>query len=367
MRFIHSADWQIGMAAAQVGEAGVRVRQARLEAARRVCDLVRSESADFLVLAGDTFEHNGVDRELITQIAAILRPAGRPVYLIPGNHDPLLPGSVWEHPAWQSASNVHILRDCQPISIPGGTLFPCPLLRKRSHEDPTLWIGGASTGQGIRIGIAHGTVGELGGEGGYPIAFDAATRLGLDYLALGHWHSTTLFTVGGATRMAYSGTPEASGFGEPDSGNSLIVDIELAGAAPVVRKARTGALEWQKVDQSITGPGALAELTRRLAAVENPSQKLIAVTLTGLLFQRDCDELDRMRKSLSHFLFGRLDAAALRPAPADSEWVNALPLGLVRQTAERLRELANGSGSEAATATQALIELYALAGAEVHA
>jgi DNA repair exonuclease SbcCD nuclease subunit len=366
MRFIHTADWQIGMAAAQVGEAGARVRQARLEAARRVCDLVRSESAEFLVLAGDTFEHNGVDRELITQVAGILRSAGQPAYVIPGNHDPLLPGSVWEHAAWQSAPNVHILRDCQPVSIAGGTLFPCPIFRKRSDEDPTLWVT-RGTGQGVRVAIAHGTVGDLGGEGGFPIPFDAAIRSGLDYLALGHWHSTTMFTAGGATRMAYSGTPEASGFGEPDSGNALSVHIEQAGAAPVIRKVRTGALTWQKTEQSITVPGELAELARRITAIENPSQKLVAVTLTGLLFQRDCDELDRIRKSLSHFLFGRLDAAALRPAPADSEWVTALPAGLVRQTSDRLRELANGSGPETATATQALMELYALAGAEVSA
>ena len=35
MRFLHTADWQIGMKAAALGDAGARVREERLAAGRR--------------------------------------------------------------------------------------------------------------------------------------------------------------------------------------------------------------------------------------------------------------------------------------------------------------------------------------------
>ena len=60
MKFLHTADWQIGMRAAHVGAAGVPVREARLEAARRVIETGREAGAEFVVVCGDTFEDNGV-------------------------------------------------------------------------------------------------------------------------------------------------------------------------------------------------------------------------------------------------------------------------------------------------------------------
>ena len=52
--------------------------------------------------------------------------------------------------------------------------------------------GSTADGSGaIAVGLAHGTVeGVPQDPPEFPIARDAAARAGLDYLALGHWHST---------------------------------------------------------------------------------------------------------------------------------------------------------------------------------
>ena len=67
MRFIHSADWQIGMRAVHAGTSADKVRAARLRTAAEVCKLAGNEAVDFLLLAGDTFEDNGVERELVSR------------------------------------------------------------------------------------------------------------------------------------------------------------------------------------------------------------------------------------------------------------------------------------------------------------
>ncbi len=225
VKFIHTADWQIGMQAAHVGAVAPQVRAERLEAARRVMQAASEAEVDFVVVAGDTFEDNAVDRVLVQKVADLLAEFAAPVYLIPGNHDPLVPGSVWEHAAWRTHSNLHVCGDAQPLDVGPATLYPCPLLEKHSLKDPTQWIRAVDQ-PGIAIGIGHGTVEGIGsGALDYPIPRDAATRSGLDYLALGHWHSFTEFRGADGVRMAYAGTHETTKFGERDSGNVLLVEI----------------------------------------------------------------------------------------------------------------------------------------------
>jgi DNA repair exonuclease SbcCD nuclease subunit len=365
MKFIHTADWQIGMAAAHVGDAADDLRRTRLESAKRVVSTARSHQVDFIVIAGDTFEHNAVSREVVAEVAQILSSADCPVFVIAGNHDPLQPGSVWESPAWHIAPNVKILTERTPLKINGGVLYPCPLFRKRSAEDPTAWIAPDGV-EGVRVAIAHGTAGDLiNDDGGSPISFDTPSRTQLDYIALGHWHSTMLFTTAGAVRMAYSGTHETCRFGEKDSGNVLLVEIAEPGSPPQVKKLRTGALVWEQISETITEPDKLGEIKHRLEQIEDTTHRLVELTLSGLFFESDLQAIVELRRYCERFLFSRFDDSALRPAPEDDGWFELLPGGMMREVAMRLRTLAGGPEESATIATQALRELYALH-AEVH-
>jgi predicted phosphodiesterase len=361
MRFLHTADWQIGMRATALGEAAARVREERLAAGRRIVEVARQRGADFILIAGDLFEHNGVDRVLVQRVADILGSFSGPVFIIPGNHDPLTRGSVWEHPAWKGWGNLHILQEESPISVPGGTLYPCPVRERHSGRNPTAWFP-VEQGNTVRLGMAHGTVeGVRQDEPDYPIPRDAAERSGLDYLALGHWHSSAIYRAAdGAPRMAYSGTPEPTGFGERESGFVLLVEIPGPGAPPALAPARTGRLQWITVAEELRGPGDLTRLRERLEGLASPDITLVDVVLSGLLTAQERGELDRIEAILaSRFLWGRMDARGLRPSPEDAAWIANLPAGIIREAAMRLQNRADISPEVAA---RALMELYALAG-----
>jgi len=120
-----------------VGKAAQIVRDERLAAGKRLVESANGEGAEFVLIAGDLFEDNAVDRTLIQKTVDILTLFNGPVYVIPGNHDPLVPGSVWDHPAWRSAENLSVLTEPKAVEIPGGILFPCQVLDKYSRKDPT--------------------------------------------------------------------------------------------------------------------------------------------------------------------------------------------------------------------------------------
>ncbi|MFN0104930.1 MAG: exonuclease SbcCD subunit D [Bryobacteraceae bacterium] len=350
MHFLHTADWQIGMKAAATGGAAKAVRQARLESAARVVAL----EADFLLVAGDTFEDNAVDRALVQQTGEILSRFHGPVYLLPGNHDPLLPGSVWEHPVWKQFANLVVIREPKACAVPGGTLIAAPLCETHSRRDPSACLADIPRPSGVVVAMSHGTVEGIDpGTEHHPISRAASQRARADYLALGHWHSTSLYPdANGIVRMAYCGTHETTKFGERDSGNVLRVQID---GTPRVEQIRTGVLSWQSLDEHVQSEGDLGALRDRIAAL--PERALVRLEISGLLHAAEADLLRQMEEMRGRFLHFAIDITRLRPA-AEVGWEEMLPAGAARHAARRLRERAANGDTIAA---EALLELQALA------
>jgi len=365
MKFVHTADWQIGMKAEGLGQAGASVRAERLAAGGRVVETAVTCGADFIIVAGDLFEDNGVDRTLIQKTADTLARFDGPVYIVPGNHDPDVPGSVWEHPAWASANNLNVLTEKQPVDITGGILYPCPVADKYSTKDPTAWIQ-TQAGNIVRLAVAHGNMEGLPESApDHPIPRHATQRSGLNYLALGHWHSTVTYTdPDGGVRTAYCGTPEPSRFGEPDSGNALLVTIESPVAPPRTKAIKTGGLIWQVIEENLRHIGDLAALRQRIEALADPDRMLVDLRLNGLLHSQEVGLLSHLQDMVaSRFLFSRINMSGLRPSPEDDGWITALPSGVLRDTAARLRKMADDgdtSSRQSQIAALALMELYAM-------
>jgi DNA repair exonuclease SbcCD nuclease subunit len=318
------------MVASQTGAAAERVRAARFRAGELVAGLAVSEGVDFALVAGDTFEDNGVRMADVERTAAILDSFGCPVFVIAGNHDPETAGSVWEYAVWGRMRQVRVLREAVPVEIPGGVLYPCPLKQRWGSEDPTAWIHCEPGGEAIRIGVAHGSLSSAPkASSEFGIAVDAAVRRGLDYLALGHWHSTRLYE-----RMAYCGTHESTSFGEDDSGNVLLVSVDGRGCEPIVEKRRCGTLRWVKEDVEIRAAGELTALRERVERLGD-AEALLELRVRGSLFAEESAEVERLAAMGSRFAYFRLDASGLQQPLALEE----LPEGVLRESARRLLAL----------------------------
>src|ERR1051325_9769420 len=65
--------------------------------------------ADLVVLAGDTFDNHRQPIALLERAVQMLRDYKKPLVILPGNHDPLTPDSVYRRAGFASIPNVSIL------------------------------------------------------------------------------------------------------------------------------------------------------------------------------------------------------------------------------------------------------------------
>jgi DNA repair exonuclease SbcCD nuclease subunit len=371
-KFLHTADWQIGMRAAQCGKAAAKVREARLEAAERVIALANRERVDAVILAGDTFEDSSVPRDLVRRVADILRKSEAPVFVLAGNHDPLVPRGVFDHVAWDDAKpKVTVFRDRAPVAIGDADLFPCPLFRANSVEDP---LAGLPSGSGprtrIRVGVAHGSL--LGAAApadevadDFPMDRAHAERAWLDYLALGHWHGCQVFDAAGVPRIAYSGTHEPTKFGEAP-GFALVVTIDAPGAAPAIAKHSCAGLAWRQIEEALATEGDVERVRKALDSepASSAERVLLDLRLSGTISVADQERLADLESVVAaRFLHGRVRKDGLRLLPADDRWVDALPAGAPRAAARALLAQAGGASREAEVAARSVALLFEITGA----
>jgi DNA repair exonuclease SbcCD nuclease subunit len=371
-RFLHTADWQIGMRAAHTGRAAEKVREARLESAARVISIANAQAVDAVILAGDTFEDSNVSRDLVRRVVDILRRSHAPVFVLAGNHDPLVPKGVFDHLAWEDARpKVTVFRDRTPVALGDADLFPCPLRRASSVEDPLAALPEpAGPRTRIRIGIAHGSLldaaapnEDLGDD--FPMDRAHAKRAWLDYLALGHWHGGGVHEIDGVGRIAYSGTHEPTKFGEPEGG-CLVVTIEAPGAAPKIEKLPCAGLAWRQRSETLSAPGDVERIRREIDAepAESAARVLLDLTLTGAIGVGEQERLADLEGLVAaRFLHGRVRRAELRIRPENDAWVDALPSGAPRATARALLLQADKGGREGEVAARALGLLFEMTGA----
>ncbi|MDP3273584.1 MAG: DNA repair exonuclease [Deltaproteobacteria bacterium] len=369
VRVIHTADWQMGMRAVHAGSAAERVRAERLDAAERLASMVRARGADFVLVCGDTFEDHHVDRALVSRVVEILASCRCPVYIISGNHDPMVPGSVWSDASFRTAPTVHVLREQAPVEAPCGVvLWPCVATARHDENDPTRWIVAPQDGR-LHVGLAHGTVESVHREEPwYPIARDAAERAGLHYLALGHFHLPVLYPdSAGRVRMAYSGTHEPTRFGEKGGGTALLVTFDSPDKSPEIEQLQTGRLRWVQVERTLRERTELPALFAELAALEGKDTTLLRVRLEGVFALDEQESLESLAELVrGQFLYGRVESH-LRPAPTDARWTETLPVGPTRDAALKLSRWADPECTDrpaeiqADVAARALLELYVMA------
>jgi len=389
VRFLHIADVHIGFRVTRFDEpVASKLREARFQALDNAIRVAEDWQADFILIAGDLFDDNGVSLTDAQRAFSMLAGRSMPVYILPGNHDPYCAGSVWQRRPWAQTegTSIHLLSVPEPVVLDNGVaLLPCPVTRKRSAYDPTAWIGSAKTASGcILVGLAHGSVMDRQPlpEDDHPIPPDAPLARGLDYLALGHWHEHKPFRTDGAIRMAYPGTSEQMGFVSggldvgwraysPDpmggefiggsKGSALLVALGERGAPPVVEQVDIGHYAWLEESANVTDE-SFGDFFSAMARRGDKERHLLRLTLSGVLSVENMVAIEGFRNMLSRYLYCELNTDDLHIRPDAGAIADVVGGGLLGDVWKRLESLAEAAPPERRRVTEAaMLVLYQLA------
>lgn len=367
MRFIHTADWQIGKSFRRFGDRESLLRQARLDAIVRIGELAIRENAQHVLVAGDLYDHFApADKTAAEPMERMKRFAGVTWHIIPGNHDPHRPDAVWDRlTAKGLPANVRAHLAPVPVDLgDGAVLLPAPLLRNSETNDLTRWMDDAPTPPGaLRIGLAHGSVTGFGDaqDTGNPVDPARPKSAGLAYLALGDWHRT--MKIG--ERVWYAGTPEPDRVGSQSVGQVLLVDVASNDAPPVVTPLDSGAYRWETREVRLGGAGDLADFETGLRAMPDILRTLLRIGVTGALPLAARADLQRRLTDLDAAFFhldANLERLAVSPSAEDLDAIDFD--GVLRKSAETLRARSADpdlSAEQRRVAADAMVELFLLA------
>lgn len=409
LRLLHLADVHLGARHADLGEAAAAQRERQYAAFRAAVDLAIAEKVDIVLIAGDLFDSNSQPRRSVERVADELKrlvAARIRTVVIPGTHDCYDRSSIYR--AYDLAAMAGVEPDDDAVTVltperPSVHLVACGaevhatvFASKRAPHSPlrdlrvgaaaraaetaaaTLAPGAAATpetGAGTstasrgsaaaaddgsatwQIGLVHGSIAipDRTDADEVVVTKEEIAATGLDYLALGHWHSAVQGRAG-ATTYAYSGAPEPVAVDQDGAGKVLLVELEEVGGKRTVRidERQVGRTRFEKLDVDAASVGSQPDLVRQLAARADPDLVLDA-RITGVR----PDELDVDPAEIEEQLKGSFLRLRVRDVSLPGLSEGSLPSAdtiagaFIRNVEGRIAELeADPNGAAAAEAAE---------------
>ena len=210
------------------------------------------------------YEHETVREDTARYLRDRLEAAGLPVLMAPGNHDPYLPGSVWERTPW--TPNVHVFRhdrlEAHELSagvVVWGAAFTAQRCSSRLLADG--WRAPPDGRSHLLLLHAALTGEQWADEPDHrPVTRAQLAATGVEYAMLGHFHNGRADEL-----ICYPGSPQPLGFGERTGHHGagvLTIETGAIDCELIPLATRTYAEETLRLD----GAASSADVERALAA-----------------------------------------------------------------------------------------------------
>jgi DNA repair exonuclease SbcCD nuclease subunit len=279
-RILHCADLHLDRAFVErdLAPSASARRAALRDAFARIVE--RARTCDALVVAGDLYEHEHVTGDTANMLAHAFEDLECRVLLLPGNHDPHLPGSVYERTQW--SSNVHVFSRSEPeaveltdaiviwgIAYTGRELDPAGVRAFRAPGDRRRHL--LVLHAAVSPAFASGDIGHC------PLTPEELVLTGADAVLLGHFHR------GASDGIAcYPGSPEPLTAGERGVHAVQILELDESGIhralEPIAR------MSFEELELDVSGASSAAELEARLRAEIAPRRdpgRTLTATIVG--------------------------------------------------------------------------------------
>ena len=290
VRVLHLSDVHLGASFDNFGERAEARRQEVLDAFRGLAQVAEQEGVHAVLLAGDLFDSPTPTDYTLSVVRQTLRrlvDAGRPVFVIPGNHDaitcnpelyaePFGGAVLFTTPTFEAPVSVET--DGGPLHIYGlgyDWARPEPLGSFDRWEAP-----------GVHVVLVHGCMPGTANWRWYPNALRITPAwlegVSADYVALGDSHVFRAPDAFEGGRACYPGSFAAVDMSYPGPRGWVIADLE-PGALPQVRHEASSVRSAFDVGELDVAGYVDEEAVAAAIAARVPANALPVVTLTGEL------------------------------------------------------------------------------------
>ena len=331
LRLLHTADVHLGARHADLGDRAATQRERQFAAFVATIDLALGEKVDLVLIAGDLFDSNVQPKRSVERAASQLQrlvDARIRLVIAPGTHDVYDRASIYrayDLAAMAGAVGSDLVTVLDPDHpdvhlksldvVVHGRCFAT----KRAPHSP---LQGLDTSKDDRatwhVGLLHAALAIEGKTDGDEVVIttDEIAATHLDYLALGHWHSTTKGKAG-RTAYAYSGAPEPIALDQDGAGNALLVslDIQDGKKTVTVEEHKVGRTRVEKVQLDAAAVGSQPSLVAKLG--ERADQDLVLdVEIIGVKPDELDVHVDEVENELAdRFLKVRVRDRSVAPLP----------------------------------------------------
>ena len=296
---LHLSDVHLGARHADLGAAAVGQRERQLAAFSRAVDEGLARTVDVVLICGDLFDSNVQSRRSVERAVdelARLTESGIRVVIIPGTHDVYDSRSIYrafDLPAMAGPARrgdlLTVLTPEQPELVCADLdliVYGRVFATKRAPQSPLQGFAvGGDERASWKVGMIHGSRAIPGKVDHDDVIFSDAevAASGLDYLALGHWHS---FSSGqaGATTWCYPGAPEPVAVDQDGAGDVCVVHLGdgVGGQSSVrIERVRVGRTVFRLLTFDAAELAGQEDLERRIGELADPDL-ILAVTIAGV-------------------------------------------------------------------------------------
>lgn len=289
LKILHTGDIHLDSPFARLD---ARLADRRREEARAsfsaMMAYARKCGVDLVLMAGDIVDREYATRATMELLTREFSRMSCPIVIAPGNHDCVLPGSIWMQDIFPE--NVYIFRSQSLAKFSFDALhtdvYGYAFTSPEMAESP---LCGQSVERPDRINLlcAHGDITSPVSRYA-PITRTDLAGFGADYAALAHIHNPPAVERRGKTVSAYCGCLEGRAPDETGPKGAIIAEISReTGAAATVRvgRVRFSRRRYENAEADCTGASTAGDLTEcvreAIAAGGYGEDTLLRVTLKG--------------------------------------------------------------------------------------
>lgn len=228
MRFVHIADMHFDVPFTSLNakeNLGDKRRIEQRNAFKRVIDYIKENKVEYLLIAGDLYEHEYVKKSTIDYITKLFDEIRETkIFISPGNHDPYIKNSYYD--TYEFPDNVYIFRNSnieryedENVNI-YGMAFNEFYMNESPLENIVLPYSNKPS-----ILLAHCDLNGSKDKEGFsynPILESKLNSIGFNYCAIGHVHKNNLDNQ---NRIYYPGSTISLGFDELGNHGMIVGDV----------------------------------------------------------------------------------------------------------------------------------------------